>query len=128
MEQNEQSLKQGILDLKERLANNNNGDDEIRNNPTELLTKITKLEAMNRELNDRLESDQVVQSKGGLESPEDVFRQRISELERLEKHLKTQVSLSLCNGGCDVEKNFSINFLCLIIKIWSFCLRKYTRF
>lgn len=96
MEQNEQSLKQEILDLKERLANNNNGDDEIRNNPTELLTKITKLEAMNRELNDRLESDQVVQSKGGLESPEDVFRQRISELERLEKHLKTQVSFSVC--------------------------------
>lgn len=96
MEQNEQSLKQEILDLKERLANNNNGDDEIRNNPTELLTKITKLEAMNRELNDRLESVQVVQSKGGLESPEDVFRQRISELERLEKHLKTQVSVSVC--------------------------------
>lgn len=97
MEQNEQSLKQEILDLKERLANNNNGDDEIRNNPTELLTKITKLEAMNRELNDRLESDQVVQSKGGLESPEDVFRQRISELERLEKHLKTQVcSVTVC--------------------------------
>lgn len=96
MEQNEQSLKQEILDLKERLANNNNGDDEIRNNPTELLTKITKLEAMNRELNDRLESNQVVQSKGGLESPEDVFRQRISELERLEKHLKTQVSVSVC--------------------------------
>lgn len=95
MEQNEQSLKQEILDLKERLANNNNGDDEIRNNPTELLTKITKLEAMNRELNDRLESVQVVQSKGGLESPEDVFRQRISELERLEKHLKTQVSVSV---------------------------------
>lgn len=51
---------------------------------------------MNRELNDRLESDQVVQSKGGLESPEDVFRQRISELERLEKHLKTQVSVLVC--------------------------------
>lgn len=88
-------MKQEILDLKERLANNNNGDDEIRNNPTELLTKITKLEAMNQELNHRLESDQVVQSKGGLESPEDVFRQRISELERLEKHLKTQVSVSV---------------------------------
>ncbi|XP_078310552.1 uncharacterized protein LOC111136261 isoform X11 [Crassostrea virginica] len=92
LKQSEETLKQQVLELKERLANNNNGGVEIRENSTELLTKISKLEAMNRDLRDKLESEQEVSSDGGLESPEDVFRQRISELERLEKHLKHQVS------------------------------------
>ncbi|XP_061184260.1 golgin subfamily B member 1-like isoform X3 [Saccostrea echinata] len=85
----EKSLKQQVQDLQEHLANNNNGA-EIRDNPAELLSKVTELEAVNRELEVRLESS--VMSERGLESPEDVFRQRISELERLEKHLKHQVS------------------------------------
>ena len=101
LKQSEETLKQQVLELKERLANNNNGGVEIRKNSTELLTKISKLEAMNRDLRDKLESEQEVSSDGGLESPEDVFRQRISELERLEKHLKHQVSVSPkgSNGG-----------------------------
>lgn len=101
LKQSEETLKQQVLELKERLANNNNGGVEIRENSTELLTKISKLEAMNRDLRDKLESEQEVHSDGGLESPEDVFRQRISELERLEKHLKHQVSVSPkgSNGG-----------------------------
>ncbi|XP_062615077.1 golgin subfamily A member 4-like isoform X3 [Saccostrea cucullata] len=87
----EKSLKHQVQDLQEQLANNNNGG-EVRDSPAELLRKVTELEAMNRELEVRLESSRNVGSERGLESPEDVFRQRISELERLEKHLKHQVS------------------------------------
>ncbi|XP_056005076.1 centromere protein F-like isoform X5 [Ostrea edulis] len=90
-ELSEKSLKQQVQELQERLANNNNAG-EVRENPAELLTKIADLEAMNKELEDRLESTRHVKSEWELESPEDVFRQRISELERLEKHLKHQVS------------------------------------
>jgi hypothetical protein len=89
-ELSEKSLKQGVRDLQGRLANNNNAG-EVRESPTELLTKIADLEAMNKELEGRLESSRQMKSEWELESPEDVFRQRISELERLEKHLKHQV-------------------------------------
>lgn len=91
-ELSEKSLKQQVQELQERLANNNNAG-EVRENPAELLTKIADLEAMNKELEDRLESTRHVKSEWELESPEDVFRQRISELERLEKHLKHQVRI-----------------------------------
>ena len=63
----------------------------------ELLSRIHVLESNNRSLECRLEYFENAdrQTDNMMDKPEDILRQRIMDLEKLEKHLKTQVRLKL---------------------------------
>ena len=49
---------------------------------------------------DELDSSSYPTSTSMMDKAEDVLRQRIRELEKLEKHLKQQVIISLVAGNC----------------------------